>query len=188
MFSRRISLMRACQPAPSCRKASSTSGSSRSVWLTFLSALRGLPRLRRRSSCVAFSPINRGRVSAAGCALAKSSFVHLGLSSSGRATRSSFVFFAIQPYLSSACSAEADDPQILTARCHDHRVEAAIKARNHTQARLAIVAAGVFHNNRGVPIEFDDPLERQPALSNVPSVLLRIETDRHMKKCYSRKL
>src|ERR1700730_1818758 len=104
--------MRACQPLPSCRNASSTSGSSRSVWLTFLSAFGGLPRLRRSNSWVALSPINSDSTFAAGRALAKSFFVHSGLSSSGREARSLVVFFAIPFYLALVCLAQADDVQI----------------------------------------------------------------------------
>src|SRR5271170_7186254 len=179
MCARKISLMRACQPLPSCRNASNTSWSSRRVWLTFLSPFGGLPRLRRTSSSVAFFPINSGSASAAGRALAKSSFVHSGFSSSGRDARS-LVSFAIQSYLSSVCLAEADDPQILAARRHDCRMQTAVEERHHQQARLALIAAGVFRYQRRVPFEFGHPLERQPALGNVPGVLLRVERDSHM--------
>ena len=103
--------------------------------------------------------MNFGSTSAAGCALAKSLFVHSGLSSSRREARSSVIFFAIQPYLSSVCSAEADDPQILATRRYHGRMQAAVETRHHAQAGLAVIVAGVFHNDRRVPIEFGDPLE-----------------------------
>jgi hypothetical protein len=38
-------------------------------------------------------------------------------------------------------------------------MHAATQAGNHPQARLAIVAAGVMHNQRRIPVEFGHVLE-----------------------------
>jgi hypothetical protein len=83
--------------------------------------------------------------------LAKSSFVHSELSSSEREARLAVVFFAIEPYLFSACPAEADNPEILAARRHDRCMKTPTQTRNHAQARLPVVAAGIFDNQRRVP-------------------------------------
>ena len=53
----------------------------------------------------------------------------------------------------------ADDPQILATRRYHGRMQAAVETRHHAQAGLAVIVAGVFHNDRRVPIEFGDPLE-----------------------------
>jgi hypothetical protein len=55
----------------------------------------------------------------------------------------------------------------------------AFEPRHHAQAPLAVTAADIFDDHRRVPIEFGHPFERQPALGNVPRVLLRVERDRH---------
>jgi hypothetical protein len=43
---------------------------------------------------------------------------------------------------------------VTTAACRN-----AVEGRHHAQARLAVIAAGVHHNHRRVPIEVSHPLE-----------------------------
>jgi hypothetical protein len=49
--------------------------------------------------------------------------------------------------------------QILAARRHDRRMQAAIEACHDEQARLAVIAAGVLCNHRSLPIKVSHPLE-----------------------------
>ena len=138
--------MRACQPLPSCLNASSTSVSSRSVWLTFLS-------LRRPATAAAHQLLSRlfpdkfrkrfRRWPRPGEVVLRP----LGIVVV-RARGRSFAFFAIQSYLSSVCPAEADNSQILAARRHHRRMQAAVEECHHQQPRLAVIAAGILHDQR----------------------------------------
>jgi hypothetical protein len=143
--------------------------------LTFLSAFCGLPRPRRINSCAAFSPIISGSTSAAGRALVKSSFVHSGLSSSGRKARSFFVFFAVPFYLSFVCLAEADE--LMTCKSsprgvHRSKIE---------KCRVMVLACSRLAAARTVPISSIRSSLRDAALRKFRSGSLSITARRRSR-------
>jgi hypothetical protein len=69
--------------------------------------------------------------------------------------------------------------QRFTANGDDRRMQPVPQERQHLNARLAIVFAGVFLGNGRLLVEFRHPLERQAAFRDVPGILCRIERQPH---------
>jgi hypothetical protein len=63
-------------------------------------------------------------------------------------------------------------------------MQASVQQCEHAQARLAVIAAGVFNDQRGIPVEFRSQFKGQAALRYVPFVLAGSKVNR-MIYCYS---
>src|ERR1700722_15739528 len=91
--------------------------------------------------------------SSAGRALAKSSRVHSGFSSSGRDARSALFFF-IRLYLSFVCLAETDDMHGAVPVCEHRHVQTVGEMGQRPTSRLSVVPPNIPPGYRRFPFEF----------------------------------